>query len=81
MARKKDRSFFVCPRWRELTGGSDKETLARVLRSDPRTIEKIATQTPVAYSTLYGVLSALRLTHDIKLEPEICIVDKRNAGG
>ena len=80
MGRKKDRAFFICPRWRELAGGDDKLQLARSLRSDPRTIDKIASRTPVAYSTLYGVLSVLRATRDIKLEPESCIVDKRKTG-
>jgi hypothetical protein len=80
MARKKERAFFICPRWRELVGGADKETLARALRSAPRTIEKIATQNPVAYATLHGVLAALRGSRDIKLDVESCIVDTRSAG-
>lgn len=80
MARKKDRAFFICPRWRELASDSDDGALARALRSHPRTIAKIAAQTPVAYATLRGVLSAVRGRSDLKLDVDSYIVDMRNAG-
>ena len=80
MARKKDRAFFVCPRWNELAAAADKASLARKLHSNARTIEKIAAQTPVTYATLRGVLAEYRASNDIKLDVDSYIVDKRDGG-
>jgi hypothetical protein len=80
MARKKHRAFFVCPRWPELAFLQDGPALARALGSDPRTIGRIASQTPVPYATLRSVLAAIRGCRDIRLDVESYIVDTRRGG-
>jgi hypothetical protein len=79
MARKKDRAFFICPRWHELVSAkqSDDATFAKAIHADSGTISKIASQTPVTRSALRHVLAGIRSAREGKLSIDAYIVDKR----
>jgi hypothetical protein len=79
MAKKKDRAFFVCPRWNELagdapTGGSGVTVLNRV---HAKNLAAIREQRPVARSTLHKALTALRQATGKMFDADLYIEDQR----
>ena len=72
MARKKDRAFFVCPRWAEVPGAAD---AGKVVNT--KTLAAIAAGRPVAHSALRtALMAALRASGTI-FDVEGYIVDQR----
>ena len=79
MAKKKDRAFFVCPRWNELAGdaqaGSSGVTVP--IRVHAKNLAAIKEQRPVARSTLRKALTALRQATGKMFDADVYIEDQR----
>jgi len=77
MAKKKDRAFFICPRWNELANTS------RIGQSGTRvsakTLTAIKDGRPVARSTLRKALEAARVASGSAFDIDAYIVDHRAA--
>jgi hypothetical protein len=79
MAQKKERAFFICPRWNELAAAS------RSGQSGPSTsipfngkiLAAIAAGQPVARSTLRRALLAARSVAGTMIDIDPYIVDQR----
>jgi hypothetical protein len=81
MAKKKDRAFFICPRWNEVAdapriGASGMTTPIRV---NEKTLAAIEDGRPVARSTLRKALLAVRQTSGSMFDVDAYIVDQRTA--
>jgi hypothetical protein len=81
MAKKKDRAFFICPRWSEVAeicriGASGMTTLIHV---NEKTLAAIKGGRPVARSTLRKALLAARLASGSMFDVDAYIVDQRPA--
>jgi hypothetical protein len=80
MSKKKDRAWFICPQWAELTSqhyvGADE--LSQSLKVDPKVREKLRSRTPVARSTLLKILRRFAEGHDLGRAAEELIVDTRS---
>lgn len=75
MAKKKERAFFICTRWSEVTGD-----LQTTLMSPHRKIvAAISSGQPVARSTLRKALLAVRQTSGEMFNIDAYIVDRRAA--
>ena len=79
MAKKKDRAFFVCPRWNEVadalrTGSSDATTPTRV---NGKVLTAIKAGQPVARSTLRKALLAAGQASGPMIDVDSYIVDQR----
>jgi hypothetical protein len=78
MAKKKERAFFVCPRWKEVTDAP------RMGHASPppiheRTLAAIEAGRPVARSTLRKALMAVRRANGSMFDVDAYIVDQRTA--
>ncbi len=80
MSKKKDRAWFICTQWAELTSPyyPDDAAAARALRADPKVLAHIRQRTPVARSTLLKLLRRLSRLHQIKAGFSELIVDTRS---
>jgi hypothetical protein len=81
MAKKKDRAFFICPRWNEVVeplriGGTGISTPIRV---NEKTLAAIKGGRPVARSTLRKALLAARQASGSMFDIDAYIVDQRTA--
>ena len=81
MAKKKDRAFFICPRWNEVVeplriGGTGISTPIRV---NEKTLAAIKGGRPVARSTLRKALLAARQASGSMFDIAAYIVDQRTA--
>jgi hypothetical protein len=81
MAKKKDRGFFICPRWNEVAealpiGGAGISTPIRV---NEKTLAAIKGGRPVARSTLRKALLAARQASGSIFDVDAYIVDQRTA--
>jgi hypothetical protein len=81
MAKKKDRAFFICPRWNEVAeapriGASNISTPIRV---HDKTLAAIKEGRPVARSTLRKALLAARNASGSMFDVDAYIVDQRAA--
>jgi len=81
MAKKKDRAFFICPRWNEIAdapriGASGMTTPIRV---NVKTLAAIENGRPIARSTLRKALLAVRQTSGSMFDVDAYIVDQRAA--
>jgi len=81
MARKKDRAFFICPRWNEVAeapgiGASSRSTPIRV---NDRILAAIKRGQPVARSTLRKALLAASQASGSVFDVDAYIVDQRAA--
>jgi hypothetical protein len=81
MAKKKDRAFFICPRWNEVEeaiqiGASGRMTPIRV---NEKTLTTIKGGRPVARSTLRKALLAARHASGSMFDVDAYIVDQRTA--
>jgi hypothetical protein len=81
MAKKKDRAFFICPRWNEVVetlriGASGRVTPIRV---NDKILATIKEGRPVARSTLRKALVAVRHASGSMFDVDAYIVDQRTA--
>jgi hypothetical protein len=81
MAKKKDRAFFICPRWNEvadppLIGASG---MAMPIRVNEKILAAIKGGRPVARSTLRKALLAVRQASGSMFDIDAYIVDQRAA--
>ena len=82
MAKKRDRAFFICPRWREVlaeTRQVDGQTID--INLSPRTSAAIEEGSPVACSTLRKALFAVRRASGSMFDINDFIVDRRGERG
>lgn len=82
MAKKKDRAFFICPRWNEVAeapwiGASATSTPIRV---NEKTLAAIKGGRPVARSTLRKALLTVRQVSGSMFDVDAYIVDQRTTG-
>ena len=80
MAKKKDRAFFVCPRWNELATAPNVANSPIVNGLTPgstKTVLAIKNGQPVARSTLRKALQAVSRASGVMLDVESYIVDQR----
>jgi hypothetical protein len=80
MSKKKDRAWFVCPRWPALVSGhysSDAEA-ARALRTSPKVAAMLRSQTPVARSTLLHLLQTFASRHPVGSPVADLVIDTRS---
>jgi hypothetical protein len=73
MAKKKDRAFFICPRWTEVV----QKPGVTVTGVHQRTITAVEGGLPVARSTLRKALLAIRQTSGVPFDVDAYIVDRR----
>lgn len=81
MAKKKDRAFFICPRWDEVadiswTGASG---TTKPIHVNEKTLAAIKGGRPVARSTLRKALLAARQASGSMFDVDAYIVDQRTA--
>jgi hypothetical protein len=76
MAKKKDRAFFVCPRWNEAAPSG----MTVPIRVHQKTLAAIKGGQPVARSTLRKALLAACQASGSMLDIDAYIVDLRTAG-
>jgi hypothetical protein len=79
MAKKKDRAFFICPRWSEVVetlriGASGRVTPIRV---NEKILATIKAGRPVTRSTLRRTLLAVRQASGSMFDVDAYIVDQR----
>jgi len=82
MAKKKDRAFFVCPRWNEVADASGTEgpDTTAPIRVNEKTLSAIRGGRPVARSTLRKALFAARSASGSMFDVDAYIVDQRISG-
>jgi hypothetical protein len=73
MAKKKDRAFFVCPRWNEV----DPSGMTAPIRVHEKTLAATKGGRPVARSTLRKALLAARQASGSMFDVDAYIVDQR----
>jgi hypothetical protein len=76
---KKDRSFFVCPSWKEVIGTSRSTApySDESIRVHGRILAAIETGQPIARSRLHKALLAVSHTTGTMFDADALIVDKR----
>ena len=81
MAKKKDRAFFVCPRWNEVAKASrvGASWISSAIRVHEKTLAAIKGGRPVARSTLRKALLAARQASGLMFDVDAYIVDQRTA--
>ena len=81
MARKKNRAFFICPRWNEVAAvpGSDAADTTSLLGVNHKTLAAITGGLPVARSTLRKALQRARQASGSPIDIDAYIVDQRAA--
>ena len=80
MAKKKERAFFVCPRWMEVANAPRVGNDAAVGGSTPgsaKIVSAIENGKPVARSTLRKALQAVRQASGVMFDVDAYIVDQR----
>jgi hypothetical protein len=76
MAKKKDRAFFICPRWNEVVPSGT----STPIRVHEKTLAAIIGGRPVARSTLRKALLAAREASGSMFDVATYIVDQRTGG-
>jgi hypothetical protein len=81
MAKKKDRAFFICPRWNEVTDTSriGASSITTPIHVNEKTLAAIKGGRPVARSTLRKALLAARQASGSMFDVDAYIVDQRTA--
>jgi hypothetical protein len=81
MAKKKDRAFFICPRWNEVADASRIGTSGKTtpIHVNEKTLTAIKGGRPVARSTLRKALLAARQASGSMFDVDAYIVDQRTA--
>jgi hypothetical protein len=79
MAKKKDRAFFICPRWNEVADTSRIGTSGATtsIRVNEKNLAAIREGRPVARSTLRKALLAARQASGSMFDVDAYIVDRR----
>jgi len=80
MSKKKDRAWFVCPKWANMVSehyASDIEA-GRALKANPRVLAKLRLGTPVAKSTLLRMLRHYAHQHELGSGVVDLVVDTRS---
>lgn len=80
MMAKKERAFFICPRWNEVATAPRGATGPAVSGLSPgptKIIPTIKNGQPVARSTLRNALLAVRQVSGVMFEVDAYIVDRR----
>ena len=80
MSKKKDRAWFVCPKWSDLVSehyASDNEA-GRALKAHPKVLAKLRAGTPVPKSTVLKMLRLYRSRHNLGTAPADLVVDTRS---
>ena len=82
MAKKRDRRFFVCPRWHEIADTARQETsgVTFPMFIHQKTLVAIENGRPLARSTLRKALLAARQVTGSMFDVDDYIVDQRIAG-
>jgi hypothetical protein len=75
MAKKKDRAFFICPRWNEVAPSG----MTAPIDIHQKTLAAIKGGLPVARSTLRKALLAARQASGSMFDVDAYIVDQRTA--
>ena len=75
MAKKKDRAFFICPRWNEVVPPG----MTAPIRVHEKTLAAIKAGRPLARSTLRKALQAVRQVSGSMFDVDAYIVDQRAA--
>ena len=78
MAKKKDRAFFICPRWNELAD-APRSGASGTIRVHAKTLAALNAGRPVARSTLRKALLAVRQASGSVFDVDAYIVDQRTA--
>jgi hypothetical protein len=76
MAKKKDRAFFICPRWNELAD-APRSGASGTIRVHAKTLAALNAGRPVARSTLRKALLAVRQASGSVFDVDAYIVDQR----
>jgi hypothetical protein len=81
MAKKKDRAFFICPRWNEVADTSriGASGMTASIHVNEKTLALIEGGRPVARSTLRKALLAARQASGLLFDVDAYIVDQRTA--
>ena len=81
MAKKKDRAFFICPRWNEVADAPPIGTsgMTTPIRVNEKILAAIKGGRPVARSTLRKALLAARQASGSMVDVNAYIVDQRTA--
>ena len=81
MAKKKDRAFFICPRWNEVADTSRLAAsgMTTPIRGNEKNLTAIRAGRPVARSTLRKALLAARQASGSMFDVDAYIVDQRTA--
>lgn len=77
MAKKRDRGFFICPRWQEAVAGPRDAAVPIELDLHPKTLAAIADGRPVARSTLRKALRLAGRASGTMIDVDAFIVDQR----
>jgi hypothetical protein len=79
MAKKKDRAFFICPKWNEVVAkaAAGDAGAAAPFRFNDKILRAIAAGQPVARSTLRKALLAARAASPAMFDIDVYIVDQR----
>ena len=79
MSAKKNRAWFICPRWQALIADHfvDEGEAARALHTDAKVLAKLRSQTPVAKSTALKMLRRVASQHRLGALAEELVVDTR----
>lgn len=79
MAKKKDRAFFICPRWSEVEQAARNASPASPVsgRLHRKTLAAIAEGRPLARSTLRKALLAERDAAGLAFDVDAYLVDQR----
>ena len=81
MSKKKDRAFFICPRWNEVADTSRlaASSMTTPIRGNEKNLTAIRAGRPVARSTLRKALLAARQASGVMFDIDAYIVDQRTA--
>ncbi len=74
MAKKKERAFFICPRWNEV---ATSPPVSGLTPGSTRIMSAIKNGQPVACSTLRKTLLAVRQASGVMFDVDAYIVDQR----
>ena len=79
MSKKKDRAWFVCPRWAELVSQhySSDAAAGRALNAHPKVLTKLREGTPVPKSTVLKMLRRLVGRHNLGAALGDLVIDIR----
>ena len=79
MAKKRDREFFICPRWQEVVEAAETVIAGETIDLDlhPKTMAAIKAGRPLARSTVRKALFAVRRASGSMFDVDDLIEDRR----